>query len=297
MWFWFEIAAVCCWAGINVLDSVLVHHYHKHPVVLMWSQSIFSVPILLLLLAIFHPQSPWIPLLVGVGVIAYAGDLVFFRALDLIDVSVTNIAWAILSVFLSVGGFLVLGERWSGSQSAGAIGIVLGVLLLSLWHRKLGSARSLLLLPLLAVLYLPFYFVQKLALEAGQTVFAVSLWPLLGREVTSFLFPLVHTPLQSRLRAYVPRAGFSFHMLNGCVVLLFLTATLLTTAAFAVGQVSLVSIVGNVQPFFVLLLAWTAHAFLPRFAPRELVNSRSFSMKLMGFTLVFGGLSLLALQK
>jgi hypothetical protein len=58
-----------------------------------------------------------------------------------------------------------------------------------------------------------------------------------------------------------------------------------------------VGIVGNIQPFFVLFLAWICTLFIPSLAPKELLTSQSLVAKISSFTIVFAGLALLAIYQ
>lgn len=296
MWLWLQLAAVACWALINVLDSMLVRRFTKDPFLLMWAQSCFSVPVLWLLLLVFDVPAGWVMIFLTVGVLGYIGDLLFMVVLDRVDVSLTNVAWIILSVFLSLVGFRFFGETWSAPQTLGVTLVFAGILILSLWHCRFGGFGSFLLLLLLALLYTPSYSVQKAALLAGQSVLTVSFWTILSRETSAFLFPLLHPPLRRRILPFLSRSALEFHVFNGLVIALFFSATVLTSLAFAFGPLSLVAVVGNVQPFVVLLLGGVFATFLPLLAPRELLTMQSLQVKAAGFTVAFIGLTLLALS-
>lgn len=297
MWFFLQIAAVGFWAAINVLDSLLVRRYRGTPVALMWNQSYFSVPLLAAVALTMKVGSSWALILFLVGVCGYAGDLVFFATLKRIDVSVTNIAWVILSVFLSAGGYAWFGERWSLTQTIGVLFVLISILFLSVWHKRVGSGAALLLLPALAAMYTPFYLVQKAALHAGEGIVPVFFWSLIGRELISLAIPLGIPSLRSIVIGTARRADAAFFAINAAVILLFFLATYFTTRAFLVGPLSLVAIVGNVQPFFVLLFACMTIRFFPSFAPKELTDSGSVAAKLACFLIAFLGLALLALPQ
>lgn len=298
MWFWFQLSSLVCWSFINVFDSLLVHHYHRHPMVLGWNQSYWSLLILLLLVLLFGiPVSAWMAPLLVAGMVAYMGDVVFWRTLDLIDVSVTTIAWALLSLFLAIGGFVLFHESWTLLHTVGAVLALSGVGLLSLWHRKITSIRALLLLPLLALLYTPFYILQKSVLLQGDTVFAAFFWLILGRETTSFVLPWVVPSFRRQVIAYMPKLTLRFHALNAVVIAFFFGASYLTTLAYARGPISLVAMISNLQPFLVLFLAWMFVRLWPRKAPRELLTTQSVQVKLGSFAIVFLGLALLAFSQ
>lgn len=297
MWFWLQVVAVVCWAGINVLDSLLVQRYRRSPIVFMWNQSYYSMVALAGIVLLGSVRASWMVPLLLVGVVGYVGDLLFFVALKRIDVSVTSIAWVILSVLLSIGGFVWFGESWSSRETAGVLLVFLAIILLSLWQRRVGVGSSLLLLPALALLYTPFYLVQKGALTSGDSILAVTFWSLSGRELCAFVIPLLIAPLRRSVMSAVRAADLQFFVMNGLVIALFFLATVLTSAAFSAGPVSLVAVVGNVQPFFVLLLAGLTIRLVPAFAPKELIDKRSIAIKTACFLLAFLGLAFLAFSQ
>ncbi|HRH94018.1 MAG TPA: EamA family transporter, partial [Candidatus Peribacteria bacterium] len=139
MWVPYILLSSFAWALVNVLDSLLVRHYEKHPVILMWSQSIFSVVALAVMACFLDLYTSWWPLLFAMGLCAYLADLFFFWVLGALDVSVTNAAWPILSIFLSIAGFSLFQESWTLPQAAGALLILAGVLYLSFHHSHNGS--------------------------------------------------------------------------------------------------------------------------------------------------------------
>ncbi len=296
MWLYLQLGAATFWASSNVLNSMIVRKYAQDPVVLIWCQTCFSIVIFLSVAVLFPLSSRWVWPLFTAGMLGYVGDLVFFRILNIVDVSVSNIAWVFLSVILSVLGFAFFHEVWSLPQTVGVIAVLLGTILLSLWGKHIPSAHALLLLLLLATLYMPFYFMQKMALLNGDATIAVFFWSMLGRDLTSFITPLLIPSLRHRLFDGIPPV-LPFHLFNACVILLFFSATYLTTLAFRLGPVSLVSIVGNVQLFLVLALAVLVGIFLPGIAPREGLTIRSFSTKTISFLIAFLGLALLAVHQ
>ncbi len=263
----------------------------------MWHQSYFSMLLLATAALTMHVSASWMFPLFLVGVCAYVGDLVFFATLKRIDVSVTNIAWEILSVLLSIGGFVWFGESWSPRQTAGVLLVLISILLLSLWQKRVGGGVALLLLPALAVLYAPFYVIQKAALIGGDGIVPVFFWSLVGRETVSFALPLMIPSLRRHVIGAARGADPRFFIINASVVALFFLATYLTTMAFLLGPISLVSVIGNVQPFFVLFLAGMTIRFFPSWAPTELIDSGPVAVKVGCFFVAFLGLALIAVPQ
>ena len=297
MWLLFVLLSALSWAAVNVLDSGLVRQYEKHPVVLLWSQAIFSVPILIGMMFFVDVHSSWwLPLLLA-GMVAYLGDMCVFLLLDRIDASVSNIAWALLAICISIVGFLYFDESWTALQAAGALLVLGGAFLLSFWHTDFLRMRVLAPLIGLALLYLPFYVTKKAALLDGQTVWAVFFWLLIGREIFGMMIALVITPIRRRVVALIHRVPLRFFFGSAVVIVFFLLGEYFGTVAYQLGQASLVAIVNNVQMFLVILLAWVCARFIPAFAPKELLDTRSVMLKVISFSFVFVGLALLSISQ
>lgn len=294
MWFFFVLFSTLCWAFVNVLDSLLVKHYEKNPLVLLWSQSVFSIPILVVLAFFLDLETPWVTVLLGMGMVALLGDLCFFHILDRLDVSVTNAAWPILSIFLSIAGFFIFGESWSLLQTAGAVLVIAGAMLLSLYHQHVSWLRTLCLLGTLGVLYLPYYVTKKAAVVAGENPLTVFYWMLIGRETLAFVVPVLFRKSRTRIVSLVTRMDTQYFLIGGAVIVCFFLAEYTGTLAYVSGPLSLVSIVSNVQPFVVIFLAWMLMMLFPSRAAKELFSRQSLGVKLISFCIVFTGLALLA---
>ena len=227
---------------------------------------------------------------------AYVGDLVLFLALDRIEASVINIAWAFLAVFLSIIGFLVFRESWSMTQLLGAVFILAGVVFLSCTHRHV-TLSAIGFLVLLGALYTPTNAIQKAALSAGEFTYTLVFWQLLSREVLSFLFPWCLPSFRQGLRSLVSDVDLvHFGVISFLVICGFFSGMYFVAEAYRTGPLSLVSVVSNIQPFTVLFLSWILWLLVPRYSSRELLDGRSVFLKLGSFALVFVGLSLLAIS-
>ncbi len=296
MWLLIVLASAACWAMVNVLDSGLVRHYHKDPIPLMWSQSMFTVIILTLIACFMDVRSTWAVPLMLCGMVAYVGDQAFFRVLDKVEASVSSIAWAMLAVILSVIGFISFGESWTLLQWSGAGLVLIGVVFLSLWHEEV-SWNALAWMLGLALLYVPFYVAKKSALLAGQSVVPVFFWLLIGRESFSFFGAMIVPAYRRRIKSLLKVVDTQFFVVSGLVIAAFFTAEYLGTKAYSLGPMSLVSIVGNVQPFYAIFFSWLMFRLWSSVRPKEVLEMRSVGVKLATFLLVFCGLALLAVSQ
>lgn len=294
MWLLFTLAGMLGYGSSNVLDSMLVAHYDKRPWFLLWSQTMFSVAFIGLLAALFRFETTWaLPLLVG-GVFGYLADLFFFYVIDRVDISVVNAAWGMLAIVLSIGSFLLFGERWTVLQTVGSLAILGGVFLISYWHAHVSVSHTIGLFLILVFLVAPFALLQKAALLAGQPFMSVFFWSFLSRESLAFLGPFFVPSTRRAILRTVPALPLRFFSLCAVVTACFTAGVFLHVRAFAVGPLSLVAVVASTQSFVVLLLAWLFSVFFPRSAPRERLTARSVGIKILSFSIVLVGLALLA---
>ena len=297
MWFPLVLAATAAWAGISVIDSSLVKRYEKHPLILLWSQSLFTVPALILLFLLIDVHTAWWPMLMLAGMAAYLGDIYFFLILERVDASISSLAWAILTILLSIAGFLLFDEAWSFNQGLGAALVLGGALLLPLQRSRLITFRSLALLTGLAIFYVPVSLAKKASMAAGLSIEPVFFWLLIGRELLSFSGVWFVPSLRRRVKTLNTRVGPHFYLMAASVIGLFFLGEYFGTLSYRTGQLSLVSIVGNIQPFIVMILGWLCHRHTPSFTPKELLDADSVRAKLLSFMLVFLGLALLAVSQ
>lgn len=295
MWLVFTLISTSSWALVNVLDSLLVRrHYEKHPMVLMWSQALFSV-LALLLLSFFIPlKTTWLTSLVLVGAFSFTADLFFLYVLNRLDVSVVNGAWAFESIYLSVFGFLWFHEVWNTQQMVGAFLIISAVCVLAFWHQHISWSHTFSMLALLGFLYSLNNIVQKAALENGQGIVPIFFWTLLGREVCSLIIPCTIPSIRKQIIDLKSKVDYLFFFINGLIIFFFFLAMFCWVRAYSVGDLSIVAVAGNVQPFFVIILAWIFHYLVPTYAPKEKITRQSITIKVISFAIVFFGLALLA---
>jgi len=222
MWFPLTILSAFAWGSINVANSTLVAKFQKSPSLLLWSQTFVSMLFLGVIAFFYDIRTPWAYAIFPMASLAYFGDLLFFWILDKLDVSVVNAAWAILAVYMSIVGFVFFGETWTLQQLAGAALVLVGVFTLSFFSRQISFTRTILLLSLLALTYVPAYGMRKAALDAGVPVVPVLFWTLLGRDFIAFVAPFLIPSQRRNLLKTLPTCGPMFFFLTGAVIFFFL---------------------------------------------------------------------------
>jgi drug/metabolite transporter (DMT)-like permease len=295
MWLLFILLSTVAWALVNIFNSVLVHHHHKSPVVLSWTQSVLSIPLLAFVGFKVDIQTPWAFSLLIVGMSAYVADLWFFHVAHSLDISVVNNAWSILALLLTIVGVFYFHESWTFHQSIGAILILIGTLLLTLYHQHINLQRTLCLLIILAALYVPYYVFKKVSIDAGAGVGTVFFWLLLGREIPSILLPLTSRKT-IQLSVQIIQNNWLFPLKSFLIMIFYFLAEYFGALAYQHGSLSLVAIVANTQPFVVIGFAGIYIYLWPKYAPKELFSRQSLGIKLTSFGLVFLGLIMMPPQ-
>ncbi len=294
MWFLYTMIASCIWAVVNIFDSVLVHRVDKNPLVLMWFAGAVRVSILLCTALFVTVYTPYWPLLVAGGVMLFAASIAYLYVLEHVDTSVTQSAWAIESIMLSFFGFALLGETWSALQGMGAVLVLSAIFLLSYWNR-IGSSLwgTLGRLTFLGLLGAPGEFGVKYALEHDVPVHMALFWYLVGSGCMALLAPLISHTSRRRVLAVARNVRQPLYWGLYFNAAIAFVGFAVTTHAYSVGPISLITIAGNVQPFIVILFAWLLTKTGTVHLPKELLTTQSVTVKLCSFALMFAGLGLM----
>ena len=143
MWLVYAIIAPFFFAVTNIFDSLFMNKYEKRPVVYLFYAGLFMAPLFFVYPFFLEIETQWITWILITTIIAYIGDLFYFYLLGRIDTSVTNSAWAVLAVYVTIGGYVFFQERWSLVQGVAALLIFSGVFFLSYWHHHVSIIRTL----------------------------------------------------------------------------------------------------------------------------------------------------------
>ena len=293
MWLLFSLLSASAFAVVNILDSIIVQRYEKHPLVIMWLFGVLRLLMLLPFPFFVDLRTDYAWMLMGCGLILGAALVLYLYVLDHMDASVTQSAWAIESVILSLLGFAFLAESWSGWQTTGALLILTAVFALSYWHRHVSIARTVGLLLLLGAVTAAAEFGVKVALSRDTAYPVVLFWFLFGTGSASVILPLFRRDARARLRRTISSAPPAFFAFLGCSIGMSFLGFAAAVKAFQVGMLSLATIASNIQPFLVIFFAWILAQTKATQLPKELLSPQSVIVKLACFALAFTGLALL----
>lgn len=296
MWFLYAILGNVCWTTSDVMNSIMIKHFEKSPLVISWFASVFGLICLACMGLVMEVEVTWIPVYAMTGIAMFFGNLFYYFVLHRLDVSVMNAAWVFMNIFISAYGLLFFGETWSMLQWIGVLLSITGVLILSYWHQHVSIGRTVGYLTLLGLFFAPLFLVQKAALLEGQSIASSFYWTILISELCHFIAPIFHAPTRNRIQHHVMHPTPAFFQFCLWAVVIWLSAFLLVAYANQIAYVSIVMMFENAQPFVTICVAWIFAQLLPKYAPRELLTIQSVQTKIISFTIVFIGLVLLALS-
>lgn len=296
MWLAYVLGSAICWSGINVLGSVLLHRYEQRISVLGWHLSAVSAVLLFGIALFFSLPREHLSLLLMAGVTSYGADYYYYVVLKRVEVSLSNLAWAMLSILLAILGIVVFGEQFSQFQLIG-IACVLTAVMLLVRQPRLLTGQAVGWLMLLALSYLPFYAVQKYTLAQGAAWLGVFFWPMLARESCFLIVPLLRSSSRRDILTSFRSRPAPYFIGVVLTITLFFLASLGSVLAYQTGPLYLVSITGNIQPFLVLFLAALVSRMAPNLAPYEQTTWADLRAKALAFVIVFSGLAFMAVNQ
>lgn len=296
MWLSATVGAAFFWAFSSMFDSILVNRYEKDPMTVMWFMALTAlIPTTIMAFALkadFHGF--W--LISAATVLSYVGDMKFYDVIQKVDISLTNAIWAILTVYLTIIGFVAFGETWTWLQAVGAALTMAGIFLLAYLPAKSSDANMLPTFAVVALPYLPYWIVQKYLFDNGAHVMDVFVMSGFSWAAMALVWPLFFREKRASIRKRSRAFSYGFCFCQLMLVFTWAAAQLLTTYAYESGPLSLVSITANVQPFFAILIAAIMIRIVPRCAPKELLTAYSVKVKVISFAVMFVGLAFLSLS-
>ena len=289
LWFLLAFVATIIASITNISDKVLVSKYLKNPFLGTIVCNIAGIPILSAAFLLKPPEilsmEEFVRVFIAV-LFGIAGTLLYFKAMQKAEASRVLVTLQAFPVFVLVFAIIFLGETPSYVQIAGIVLVVIATMLVS--AGKLDKNRW-----ALATLLCSFLWAIN-AVTIKHILASVDYWSLFLWSSAMILaiyvlaLPLYFKELKSSLLAKPRLLTFAF-LSQGS----FFTSYVLRLLAFSIGYVSLVSVVGALQPFIVLAFAFVVSRFAP-FLFKETFDVKSAITKIASVVLaVFGTLLLL----
>ncbi len=279
-------------AVANEFDAYLTNRFFRRPLTIAFYSTLMGI---LFLPFIFFIELPYLPspqvipflILAGIADVLYLYP--YYKALQVDDTSTVAALFSLGKISVPILAFLFVHERLTLTQYLGVALIIISSALLTLKHKKrfvlnksfLYMGMCALILAVESVVYK--YVFEQVSWATGFT------WS----TVASFIVVIAMLVVPSVRKDIVVHAK-SFRR-HGHLVFAeeFFTFAGSATGTFAIAlaPVTIVESIGEIQPFFVLVVALLVYPFYPRML-KEHVDGRSIKKKIALFVLTAVGVFL-----
>ncbi len=293
---WVSLAFIAplCYAASNFIDRFLVVKRIRDPRFVAVLGGVFTT---VLGFAVWvwrgFPVLPPLPavLLLGTGFAAQLALLPWYKAIQLDDASRVIPFYQLIPVVTLIAAYLFLGERLALVQVIGSALVIGGGLALSLernfwetFHLRRSFGYILLSVPMFSASAIAFKYVV-----VDSNFWDTLAYEMLGAGIGATLLFVVFR--RSVVRGVRNVQGGTWGLL-ATNELVYTLGRFVGFSAYALGPVSLVSVIGGVQPFYVLVAGTLLSAFFPRFI-REDTSRSTLLLKVVSILVIFTGLVLI----
>ncbi len=272
-WFFIALGAPFLWALVNIFDQYLVTKYSTGTrgsgglvlfssligifvagIISIFSSGIFSIPLLDKFLLIIT------------GGITIAWIILYLYTLEIEDVSLIVPWFLTIPVFGYILGYIFLGETLSPHQIAGSLVILCGVILISIdfsGQQRKYKWRSVLYM-LVACLLISIAGIIFKYVTVGENFWVSSFWEYVGLGFFGIILYLFVPKYRAEFMLMNKMGGIKIFILNTISEILTIIGNLLTNYAILLAPVTMVYLVGSVQPAIVLFMTLFATKFFPK---------------------------------
>ncbi|MBI4447608.1 DMT family transporter [Candidatus Woesearchaeota archaeon] len=289
LWIFFSVLAALTFAIVNVIDKYTLTKWIRKPTLPVTIFGFVGLVAAVLVYA-FHGYAPLSPINVLLGFLSGAASVLatifYLKAAKIEEISRVTALLYLAPLFTVFLARIFLDESFTAKTYVGVVLLVVGAVLASsksLKHISLGGAFWIMMLS-------NFAFAVNGVIAKYLLNFA-DFWTVFSYIRVGAVFALI------------PFAYFKFNELkmtvkeNGKKVVALITfnqslnvfGNLFINIATAFGFVTLVSALGAVQPFFVLIFAVGVSIFISKKALEEEINKSSLLLKLSAIILIVIG--------
>lgn len=271
IWFYLALLAPLLYAIITLLDDNLLRHVYKKPQIAAAFSGLFGIVPAILILAFGRGA---LSISVGLGCIALLAGLCttlawyfYFRGLETLNPSVVSAILSLTPALLPLTAHFLVGEQLSITAGAGFVIISVSAFVYStLDTKKFRITKSVLSVLAAALLLDAVALASKYAYERAD-FYAVYLCFSLGVFVGGLCFVILLRFMSTSvsLRKIYKTNTKKLMGLLALVEIIAVVAEFVHGRAVSLGSVSLVVVMENLAPFYVLLIAVLCFPFFPRF--------------------------------
>ena len=293
-WIFFTISASALYAGSNFFDKFLIEKRVRDPMILAILGGFLTclVGLVVLVFKGFPAiSSGQLIYMLIAGTLFELALVPWYKAISLDDVSRVAPIFQTIPVLVLIMSYLFLGERLLGGQLFGFVFILIGGYLLS--AEKLGQQifkmrRTLWWALLSSLLFaIPLVLFKFVSLDQG-------FWDSLAYEFIGagiggvILILFVIFSKRAGFKQEVIEKGLKSWSLIGVNEIIYVFARMLNFYAIALASVSLVTVLGGFQPFFLLGFGLILSRWFPGIVKEDIQKS-TVILKLIAIILIFAG--------
>jgi transporter family protein len=291
-WVIYAVLAQLLWSIAIIFDKLLRIKYIDNSYVLAIFFSIFYFLPLIFILPFINigiPAFKELIILLLIGSTITLALLPYIKSLSLDDASRVIPLWQITPIFVLLMAFLFLKEKLTINNYIGFFLLLIGGFLISVKKIK-GLFRISLVFWLMLLSSFIFAIGEVLIkyIYSSQSYWTVFFWILIGQLFSSLFLLFINSIRISFLNTLSKINRISFILLLGTSLGGFF-GRLLYYLAIMLGSVSIVSVIGGLEGFFVLVYALFLSLWFPKIL-REEIDKRTILIKIIAIFLMVSGL-------
>ena len=302
-WFFVALVAPFLWAFVNIADNYLVSNYsEKEKERSSGGLVLFSglIGIVIMTFILFFTKGVFDIsffdkiLLFITGILTIAWIIFYLFALEIEETS-TVVPWFLtVPVFGFILGYFFLGETLNTNQLIGSVIVLFGLsfIVIDFSSEKKKIKKKPIFYMLLACLLVAISGVIFKYVTIEGNFWVSSFWEYLGLGSTG-LFMYLFIPKYRREFMHMNRkGGFKIFILNIVTELFTISGNLVTNFALLLAPVTMVYLVGSLQPAIVLFLTILSTNFSPHII-KENLSKRVLVPKILAILLMIIGSAVL----
>ncbi len=289
LWVYFTILSALAWTVVNLIDKYTLDKYIQNPmisVIFVGFLGLIAAMIVSQFTEILVPSTEILILSLSGGIFYVFASLFYFKAIMIEEVSRVTPLYAITPIFILILATVFLGENFAIQKYLGIFIIVIGSFLISLRKDvkfRLSEAFGLMIIG--TVTWAIYNIILKYVLNF-LTYWNAFFWMRIG----AFLFiPFLFYRYRKETIEFItkrPKGGLYLAIAEPLNVI----ALVFSTIALSYGFVSLVSALGQVQNFIVLIFAILISVFRPQIIKEELKGTTVLQKILAIFLISLGAI-------
>ena len=295
MWIWYILFAQFIWASFNVIQKIIITKKIKKEIVYLVITNTIYCSMTFLLLFFKRPSFDNIPVImiaVLAGIFSFFGALMFFKTLHHEEISRIAPLFNLTPILILLLSFIFLKENLSFENYISFFLIILGGFLISIKidGKKLRVSKVIFLMMLSCL----FFAISNILIKYSSRyldVYSYFFYSIMGWFISTIPFFFSKTVVKDIINK-VKTLGKKTWILIIAIEVAALPVTYLVSTVIKTIDISLIAIVGNTQPVFVLLIATLLSHKFPHLIEED-KSRKALLIKASAILIMFIGLYLL----